>query len=158
RDVDDGGVLQQMFQSPLEIAFPDLTLPAIHDCWYFIGLTGEVGHGIPNAAGFYEVAHGWYDDSHFAWVLTQNYARGRTIPFEALLDGAPALPEAPTPTFVSYCTPESGLAVLRTGSFSGQPTYLLLKTGPDARDHGHPDQLSIQLFAGGVRLTADLGT
>jgi hypothetical protein len=34
----------------------------------------------------------------------------------------------------------------------------MLKAGPTARDHGHPDQLSIQLFASGVRMTADLGT
>jgi hypothetical protein len=34
----------------------------------------------------------------------------------------------------------------------------MLKAGPDARDHGHLDQLSIQLFARGARLTSDLGT
>jgi hypothetical protein len=158
RDFDDRGVLRRMFQAPLEIAFPDLTLPAIHDCWYFIGLTGEVGHGIPNAAGFYETAYAWYGDASFAWVLDQNYARGRTVPFEALLDGAPSLPDTPAPTPTSYHTFDSGLAVIRTWPSSGQPTYLLLKSGPDARDHGHPDQLSIQLFASGVRMTADLGT
>jgi hypothetical protein len=158
RDFDDWGVLRRMFQAPLEIAFPDLTLPAIHDCWYFIGLTGEVGHGIPNAAGFYETAYAWYGDASFAWVLGQNYAQGRTVPSEALLDGAPSVPDAPAPTPTSYHTFDSGLAVIRTKPSTDQPTYLLLKSGPDARDHGHPDQLSIQLFAGGVQMTADLGT
>lgn len=158
RTFDDGGVLRRMFRAPLDIAFPDLTLPAIHDCWYFIGLTGEVGHGIPNAAGFYEVGYSWYRDPSFAWILGQNYLAGRSVPFEALLDGAPSLPIVEPPTPVSYHTDESGLAVVRMRHPPDAPTYLLLKSGPDARDHGHPDQLSIQLFAGGVRMTPDLGT
>ena len=42
--------------------------PAVNDCWYFIGLRQRVGHGIPEADGFYETAYGWFHDPAFAWV------------------------------------------------------------------------------------------
>lgn len=151
-------IVRQMFRAPLAIAFPDLTLPAIHDCWYHIGLLGEVGHGIPDAAGFYEVACGWYGDPAFAWVLRQNHARRPRAAIEALLDGVAALPDAPAPTFASAHAAGSGLAVLRSAAPRDRQSYLLLKAGPEARDHGHPDQLSVQFFAHGARLSADLGT
>ena len=35
---------------------------------------------------------------------------------------------------------------------------MILKAGPDGADHGHPDQLAIQLFGAGARLAPDLGT
>ena len=79
-----------MFRAPLDLAFPDGSLPAMNDCWYHIGLTGEVGHGIPNADGFYEMAYGWFGDPAFAWVVDQNRRSGPRRTFEALLDGAPA--------------------------------------------------------------------
>lgn len=151
-------VVRKMFAAPLEIAFPDLTLPAIHDCWYAIGLIGEVGHGIPNAAGFYEVAYGWYRDPTFAWLLQQNYARRPRAVFEALLDGADAIPRVSPPAFRSYHAVPSGLAVCRTPGPRERQTYLLLKAGPGEIEHGHPDQLAILLYAHGARLTTDLGT
>ena len=49
-----------MFRVPLALAFPDGSLPAVNDCWYHIGLLGEVGHGIPNAEGFHELAWAWF--------------------------------------------------------------------------------------------------
>lgn len=150
--------LRRMFRAPLTLAFPDLGLPAIHDCWYQIGLLGEVGHGIPDAAGFYEVAHAWYDDPAFAWLLRQNYARHPRVALEALLDGVAEIPATPEPPFANHHARGSGLVVLRTDAPRDQQHYLLLKAGPDARAHGHPDQLSVQLFAQGARLAADLGT
>ncbi|MGN6700208.1 MAG: heparinase II/III domain-containing protein [Thermomicrobiales bacterium] len=154
----DDDVVRQMFSAPLAIAFPDLTLPAIHDCWYHIGLLGEVGHGIPDAAGFYEVGYGWYGDPAFAWVLRQNYARRPRVALEALLDGATTVPDVPEPAFTSQHAVGSGLAVLRSNAPRDRQTYLLLNAGPDAGGHGHPDQLSMQLFAAGARFVADLGT
>ena len=72
RAFDREDVVRRMFQAPLDLAFPDTTLPATNDCWYHIGLTGEVGHGIPNADGFYEMAFGWFGDPMFAWVVGEN--------------------------------------------------------------------------------------
>jgi Heparinase II/III-like protein len=150
--------VRRMFRAPLALAFPDLTLPAIHDCWYFIGLLDEVGHGIPSAAGFYEIAYGWYGDPEFAWVLRENYARRSRASFEALLDGAETIPAADTPVFGCSHLADSGLVVLRTAVPGEQQSYLLLRAGPGGGGHGHPDQLNIQLFARGARLTTDLGT
>ena len=80
-------------QAPLDLAFPDASLPATNDCWYHIGLAGEVGHGIPNADGFYEMAFGWFRDPMFAWVVGENRRRnGPRRTLEALLDGAPEIP------------------------------------------------------------------
>jgi hypothetical protein len=155
---DGDDVIRRMFHAPLALAFPDLTLPAIHDCWYFIGLLEEVGHGIPSAAGFYEIAYGWYGDPEFAWVLRENYARRPRASFEALLDGAETLPAAAAPVFGCSHLTDSGLAVLRTSAPPEQQSYLLLRAGPDGGGHGHPDQLSIQFFARGARLSVDLGT
>jgi hypothetical protein len=155
---DDNGILRKMFAAPLALALPDLSLPAMNDCWYTIGLTAEVGHGIPNAAGFYEVASGWYGDPEFAWVLGENYAHHPRTSVEALLDGAETIPAMPEPPFVSSHLAESGIAVLRTRAPRAGQTCLILKASPRGSSHDHPDQLGIQLFAQGARLSPDLGT
>jgi hypothetical protein len=150
--------LRRMFAAPLAHAFPDLTLPALHDCWYHIGLLGEVGHGIPNASGFYETAFGWYGDPAFGWVLKRNATVHPRDAFEALLDGASVIPEVPALTPDHRAAARVGLAVLRTQATPERQIHLALKATPDGGDHGHPDQLAIQLFAGGVRFVADPGT
>jgi hypothetical protein len=82
-----------MFLAPLRWAYPDLSLPAINDCWYHSSLTGEVGHGIPPAAAFYEIAAGWYGDPAFGTVLAANYSSGRARDsVEALLFGPDEVP------------------------------------------------------------------
>ena len=150
--------LRRMFSAPILLAFPDLTLPAVDDCWYFIGLTGEVGHGIPDAAGFYETAYARYGDPEFAWVLERNYATRPRAGIEALLDGAERIEGGRAPQARSCVLPESGLAVLRSGTDSLAANCLVLKAGPDGGVHGHPDQLAIQLSGAGARLVPDLGT
>ena len=150
--------LRRMFSAPILLAFPDLTLPAVDDCWYFIGLTGEVGHGIPDAAGFYETAYARYGDPEFAWVLERNYATRPRAGIEALLDGAERIAGGRAPQARSCVLPESGLAVLRSGTDSLAANCLVLKAGPDGGVHGHPDQLAIQLSGAGARLVPDLGT
>lgn len=167
RSLDDGGAIRRMFVGPLALTLPDLTLPAVNDCWYHIGLTGQVGHGIPDSAGFHEVGYGWTGNEDLGWVIaqasprdTQASPRPRAA-LEALLDGRADLPteRAGPPTFPIDHSHPSGLAVLRGRSpTSGSPIVAILKAGPGARDHGHPDQLAIQLFGGGARLLDDLGT
>ena len=53
---------------------------------------------------------------------------------------------------------DSGVSILRSSGPRANQTYLLMKAGPDGDAHGHPDQLGIQLFVRGERLTWDLGT
>ena len=163
-----------MFRAPLDLAFPDGTLPAMNDCWYHIGLTGEVGHGIPDAAGFYEMAYGWYGDPDFGWVVRENLRRGPRFAMEAILDGVPRLPTGARPRTPSRWFESAGIAVLRSAArgparpsaddVSRRASRVdrrivgILKAGADGDAHGHPDQLGVQLFAEGRRLALDPGT
>ena len=157
RSFDDGGILKRMFLAPILISFPDLKLPAVNDCWYFIGLQQRVGHGIPEADGFYETAHGWFRDPVFAWVLQQNYVNRPRTCFEALLDGAREIPSGEEPEWKSLHLEDLGFAVLRSRD-RGNRSHLIFKAGPDGGVHGHHDQLRIQLFANGSPWLPDLGT
>ena len=157
RSFDDGGILKRMFLAPILISFPDLKLPAVNDCWYFIGLQQRVGHGIPEADGFYETAHGWFRDPVFAWVLQQNYENRPRSCFEALLDGAREIPSGEEPEWKSLHLEDLGFAVLR-GQDRENGSHLIFKAGPDGGVHGHHDQLRIQLFANGSPWLPDLGT
>lgn len=157
RSFDDGGILKRMFLAPILISFPDLKLPAVNDCWYFIGLQQRVGHGIPEADGFYETAYGWMRDPVFAWVLQQNYEDRPRNCFEALLDGAREIPSGKEPEWKSLHMEDLGFAVLRGGDRKNG-SHLIFKAGPDGGVHGHHDQLRIQLFAHGSPWLPDLGT
>ncbi len=154
----DWDCLRKMFQIPLALAFPDLSLPAINDCWYFISLVGEVGHGIPDAAGFYESAWAWFKHQEFAWVLDRNYLVRPRDGIEALLDGSPKISSTFGPKFQSCSLVSCGLGVLRSENPVGSSTCLILKAGPSHEDHSHPDQLAIQVDSAGTRIVADLGT
>lgn len=157
RPFDDGGVLKRMFLAPIAVALPDLQLPSVNDCWHFIGLEEKVGHGIPDADGFYETAYAWFRDPAFAWVLRRNYRSRPRACFEALLDGVRTIPDGDPPARASRLLPEAGLAVLRGGD-CGKQNYLLVKAGDDGGVHGHRDQLRIQLAGSGSSLIPDLGT
>jgi len=171
--------VRAMFRAPLDLAFPDGSLPAMNDCWYRISLVGEVGHGIPTADGFHELAHGWFGDPAFAWVLDSNRRAGPRRTFEALLEGAstepPAstgsearrpgvpggsivLPRPRTPRRPSRAFEPTGFAVLRVGRTPERQTVAILKAGGDGDAHGHADQLGLQLFAAGQRMALDPGT
>ena len=146
-----------MFLTPILISLPDLKLPSLNDCWHFIGLLDKVGHGIPEAEGFYETAFAWFRDPAFAWVLQQNYRlRPRTC-FEALLEGVEEVPPGEPPESKSLHLADLGCAVLRSSTQERQ-SYLFLKAGPGGGEHGHLDQLRIQFFAGGASIIPDLGT
>ena len=133
--------------------FPDTTLPATNDCWYHIGLTGEVGHGIPNADGFYEMAFGWFGNPMFAWVVGENRRRnGPRRTMEGLLDGAPDLPMVKR----ARRHPASSTAAAWRCSGGGGDSRRRAPEGVAGR-RGRPrapDQLGVALFAGsGLRST-----
>jgi hypothetical protein len=56
--------------------------------------------------------------------------------------------------------PHSGYVILRPAATAGfeQRQHLLLKYGPHGGGHGHPDKLSLSLYAHGHRWSPDLGT
>jgi len=150
--------LEKMFRAPVDLAYPDWRLPATNDCWFSTSLLGEVCHGVPPPAGFYEVAYGWYADPVFARVLKRNYQLRPRASLEALLYGR-ELSEAGRETRPAgvNCEP-SGLACWRSQDPPDRQDYLLLKYGPHGGGHGHPDKLSISFYACGFPVSPDLGT
>ena len=150
--------LERMFRAPIDLAYPDLRLPATNDCWFSTSLIGDVCHGVPSAAGFYEVAFGWYRDPVFAWVLHRNYTHHKRDSFEALLYGQ-ELPESVSkPCLKGKNFTASGYAIIRSQEPVGNENYLLLKYGPHDGSHGHPDKLSMFFHVCCHPLSPDLGT
>ncbi|MAG34724.1 MAG: hypothetical protein CL878_00520 [Dehalococcoidia bacterium] len=151
--------LQAMLRVPLQWAYPDLTLPALNDCWYHSSLLDECGHGIPPTAGFYEIGAGWYDEPAFGTLLRRMYRDRPRDSFEALLYGPDELPTEELPRPASVHLAPSDHAILRHwGSEGSGAPYLLLKAGPHGGGHGHPDKLNIVLYANGERYSPSLGT
>lgn len=150
--------MRRMFEAPLRIAYPDDHVPAINDCWYHSRVTDEVGHGIPNGPGFYEIAAGTYGAPEFEAVLGRAYRSMPRANVESLLYGPDEVSDAVAPPLVESNEAASGFAVLRPDLPSDSPGELLLKYGPHGGGHGHADKLALSIYGGGRRWGADLGT
>ena len=150
--------LRAMFRAPVSMAFPDFRLPATNDCWYFSSLLSDVCHGVPPAESFYEVAYGWYNEPVYARILERNYARRPRTAVESLLYGE-ALPDTDG-RFVteSAVLKPSGIAIMRSREAVEAQSCVLLKYGPHGGGHGHPDKLSVSIYARGNPVATDLGT
>ena len=151
-------IMRRMFEAPLRIAYPDDYVPAINDCWYHSRVTDEVGHGIPNGPGFYEMAAGRYGAPEFEAVLARAYRSMPRSNVESLLYGPDEVSDAVAPPLVESNEAASGFAVLRPELPTGSPGELLLKYGPHGGGHGHADKLALSIYGGGRRWGADLGT
>ena len=150
--------LKEMFLAPVNLAYPDLRLPATNDCWFFTSLRENVCHGVPPASGFYEIAYGLYGDPIFAWVLSRNYTQHPRDSLETLLYGKELPKDSVKRSPRGTNFKQSGFAVLKTQDPPDSQTYLLLKYGPHGGSHGHPDKLSISFYASGHPVSPDLGT
>ncbi|MBI4908571.1 MAG: heparinase II/III family protein [Acidobacteria bacterium] len=133
--------LKGMFAAPLQLAFPDATLPAFND-------SGAVN--LASAARLYESAYTHYGDDLFAAVARRG-ARGR----EAWMFGTPELPAASFDQLASAVFPDSGYAVLRAPSTDHT---VIMKFGPHGGGHGHYDKLGMVSFGNGGILAVDPGT
>ncbi|MCX6050256.1 MAG: heparinase II/III-family protein [Chloroflexi bacterium] len=152
-----------MFLAPIQAAYPDWSMPATNDCWYFTSLLHDCCHGVPPAPAFYEVAAALYAEPLFAEVLQRAYQVGQRDSLDALLFGREALPSSNLTQLPSINLPASGYAILRdlppdAVEADREQRYLLLKYGPHGAGHGHPDKLNLILYAYGQRLSPDLGT
>ena len=146
--------LERALRAPIDCSYADGTLPATHDCWYFTSVVSECCHGVPRAPAFYEVGLSAYGDPAFAAVLGRSYAGSPRDSVYAILLGLDELPPQPWPERRSVALVPSGLAFLRPA-----PNLdLMLKFGPPGDYHGHPDKLSITVWANGHRHSPDLGT
>jgi hypothetical protein len=154
--------VRAMLMAPIHAAYPDWSLPAPNDCWYFTSLLADCCHGVPQAPAFYEIAYAWYNEPLFAQVLQRAYRQAPRDSLDALLFGQDELPTTPLASLPTIHLPASGYAILRTEAADAQDAdsqrYLLLKYGPHGGGHGHPDKLNLILYAYGQRFSPDLGT
>jgi len=155
--------MRAMLLAPIQSAYPDWSLPAPNDCWYFTSLLSDCCHGVPSGPAFYEIGYGWYDEPRFGEVLQRAYQQGPRDSLDALLFGRTELPVTPLSPLPSVHLPASGYAILRDipatpPASETEQRYLLLKYGPHGGGHGHPDKLNLIVHAYGERLSPDLGT
>ncbi len=123
--------LQAMLRAPLSAAYPNGTFPAIND-----SDPGDIRQFAPA----WEWAWKTYRDPLYAQAAAwQNPAK-----LTALL-GPSVAPTSPLPT-QSQNLPATGLAILRAGSGTNA-TAVFFDYGPHGGGHGHPDKLSLTLYA-----------
>ena len=84
--------LAAVLRAPVLCAYPDGSLPATNDCWYFTGLNDDCCHGVPKAPAFYEIGYAWFEEELFGQVLTRAYQHGPRESLDALLFGAHSVP------------------------------------------------------------------
>jgi len=137
-----GEPLHRLFAAPLELAMPNLHLPAFND-----------SHDIAIAAPPYELAYARYRDPLFLQAL----ADGPRNSEQALWYGVDPLPPAHHGAGApSRNDTGGGYAILRQGD-DARATWLCLKYGPHGGGHGHPDKLSFVLYADGRTVCPDVG-
>ena len=158
--------LAAVLRAPVLCAYPEGSLPATNDCWYFTSLNDDCCHGVPKAPAFYEIGNAWFDEPLFGQVLGRAYRHGPRESLDALLYGATELEAGLEEGFAlpSVNMPASGYTILRTQpegeAVRSEATeqYVFLKYGVHGGGHGHPDKLGLTVFACGERQSPDLGT
>ena len=158
--------LKAVLRAPVLCAYPDGSLPATNDCWYFTSLNDDCCHGVPKAPAFYEIGNAWFDEPLFGQVLGRAYQHGPRESLDALLYGATELESGKEGGLAlpSVNMAASGYAILRTQpegeALRSEATeqYVFLKYGVHGGGHGHPDKLGLTVFACGERQSPDLGT
>ncbi len=137
-----GEPLKKMFEAPVNLAMPNLVLPAFND-------SGEVNI----RSGMFELAYARYRNPLYLTALADSQRRDEL----ALWFGLPQLPAALTNALPSRNAPASGYAILQRGA-GEQATWLCLKYGPHGGGHGHPDKNNFVLYARGKVICPDPGT
>lgn len=137
-----GEPLKKMYEAPLNLATPDLVLPAFNDSTAF---------KIPSSP--FELAYARYKNPTYLTALADS-KRDDTM---ALWFAVPELPTSERPVGRSLNAPDSGYAILRRGA-GKEATWLCLKYGQHGGDHGHPDKNSFVLYARGKGVCSDPGT
>ncbi len=139
-----GPELKRMFDAPIAMAAPDLSLAAFNDS-HAVSLSGS--------ANQYAIAFARYQDPKYLLVS----GRGPRHTEEGLLIGVPERSSVPPFEPVSRNFTNSGNAILTAGAGSGA-TWLCMKYGPHGGGHGHPDKLNFVLYGLGEVLAPDPGT
>jgi len=144
------GAMKQLFDSPLRLAYPDLTTPATHDS----GRVSIIGHD----SFLYEYGYRRYRDPAYLAILkqigTHLGANFQEFPVSVLYDRDP---DAKAPPIESKSVNFFGVGygILRNSTEAGTNS-MLLEYGPN-RSHGHPDKLTVDLYAFNDQLSPDPG-
>jgi Heparinase II/III-like protein/Alginate lyase len=160
-------VFKYMFDFPLLFAYPDFTLPAEGDSHRDYVITNLT-------ASLYDYAYRRYRDPRYLDVIAASAGGGsRTLPPGERLSKAVELKgarhldlthigsvppsflydlgteaAASRPRLIGANFPGAGFGILRLPSRENGISQLVLSYGPSA-SHGHPDKLSVDLFANG---------
>jgi hypothetical protein len=137
-----GDPFRKMFEAPVQLAMPNLMLPAFND-------STETDVHNP----LYELAYARYQDPVYLVALA-GQSRNNNY---GLWFGVDALPSEQPGTLGSRNATASGYAILQRGS-GVQATWLCLKYGPHGGGHGHPDKNNFVLYSRGQVLFPDPGT
>jgi hypothetical protein len=139
-----GPELERMFDAPVVMSLPNLTLPAFNDSGV-VSLAGQ--------SRLYETAYARYKNPQYL-VVTARESRGNEA---AWFHGRSANVEVPQLESVSRNFTASGNAILAAGS-GLDATWLCMKYGPHGGGHGHPDKLNFVLYGLGQVIAPDPGT
>ncbi|MBD1381017.1 heparinase II/III domain-containing protein [Metabacillus arenae] len=147
--------LKKMFTTPLQYAYPNLTLPHNND-------GGRYGNSLidlveENGNHEFEGAYSVYQESSLAAILSKKYELNPREGRFALFHGIDRIPETPLPTIAGQNFEGIGQTILRQGEAADQ-TFAMMDYGPYGGSHGHPDKLHLDLFGEGEMLAPDFGT
>lgn len=136
---------KSMFDGPLALATPDLTLPNFNDS----GTVSLVGN-----ADLYELAYARWRDPRYLPLMNAGRRKGDL----ALWYGVAQRPAGTAAAGLgTRNSPASGYAILERGAGTGA-TWLCVKYGPHGGGHGHYDKNHFILQARGVTLLPDAGS
>jgi len=143
--------LKRLFDSPIEYSYPDFTAPAFHDSGHASIFGGD--------SFLYEYAYRRYRDPAYLQILNQIGmhldAHFQQFPVSVLYDRDPKEKAAPAEKkSVNFF--QVGYGCLRTTTEAGT-VNLILEYGPKS-SHGHPDKLTLDLFALNDQLIMDPGS
>jgi tetratricopeptide (TPR) repeat protein len=165
RDLFGNSLLAKMLQVPLELVYDNGELPAYNDSWYgrtlyqYAGIYEQAGNIYPEmAAALPRIYNGCHTGSYghmtaLGYLMPtpdSGYARHSTA---ALLFGPAELPEHRDIDYPSRVFPSTGIGILENRRMRAG-----LKFTRSCGGHEHFDKLSLDLFAGGVPVSPDLGT
>ena len=143
---------RRMMRAPLLAALPDNTLPATNDG---LNLSTKVEDRFRRLAEVYYARSG---DAAVEPLLIPGHITGFDTegdPFDLALWLTPDWPET-QPARPQSVNMAPNFAILRTDP-DVEDIYLLLDYGPHGGTHGHPDRLSIILYANGRLQAPDFG-
>ena len=137
--------LKNMFMSPVNLLYADLTFPSQNDGWY--------GTSLASQCSLYEIMALRTKKPEYIQLLRLCYDRVPRTSSEALINGMDLSSDMPFIEPESHLFPNLGVGVLRSGNRT-----VVLKNGPYGGLHGHPDKLSVSIHNGKQEILPDLGT